>query len=66
MSSALQLSIDRGMDRYWSHWFDFMANDVERQKKRYRECQRDKELLRGLVEQNTELEELIDEAGRPK
>jgi hypothetical protein len=53
--SAVQTAIERGMERYWSHWFDITATEYERLKKRYIQCQRDNELLRGPVDQNEEL-----------
>jgi len=64
-TAAVHAAIEKGMNRYWSHWFEIAATENERLKRRYRECQRDSELLRGLMEQNTELEEMLERAGEP-
>jgi len=62
---AIQTAIERGMERYWSHWFAITAAEYERLKKRYRECQKDNELLRGLLNQNAELKQMVKSAGGP-
>lgn len=62
---ATQAAIERGMERYWSHWFAITAADYERLKKRYSECLKDNELLRGLLNQNAELEQALERAGGP-
>ncbi len=62
---AVQAAIERGMERYWSHWFDITAKEYERLRKRYSQCQRDNELLRGLMDQNRELRQIVESAGGP-
>ena len=62
---AVQAAIERGMERYWSHWFDITAKEYERLRKRHSQCQRDNELLRGLMDQNRELRQIVESAGGP-
>jgi len=57
---AIQTAVETGMERYWSHWFDELATHFELLKKRYEECQRDNESLRGLIGQNEELRQLVE------
>ncbi|MCL4355572.1 MAG: hypothetical protein JRN21_10540 [Nitrososphaerota archaeon] len=63
--SAVQAAIERGMKRYWAHWFDIAATEYERLRKRHGQCQKDNELLQGLMDQNSELERFVESAGDP-
>ena len=58
--TAIQTAIERGMERYWDHWFDEQATHFELEKKRYEECQRDNKLLRDLIDQNEKLRQLTE------
>jgi hypothetical protein len=60
--TAIKVAIERGMERYWSRWFDEMAADLEVLKERYLECQKDNRLLRALLAQNEELRRIIGRA----
>lgn len=63
-AEVLRLAIERGIDRFWLHWFDEMAKDFEHLKKRYEECQRDNRLLTRLVMQNEELRLTVTSADK--
>lgn len=63
-ASAVKAAIERGMERYWSHWFEITASDYERLRKRYRQCQKDNELLTALMDHNRELSQMV-EGGKP-
>ena len=61
-SAAVQAAIERGMKRWWLHWFGEIAEAHNRLKERYEQCRRDNRLLKELVDQNEELEHLVKTA----
>ncbi len=61
--AALKAALERGMESYWSHYFEDITKDLDYTRKKYEECVHDNKLLRGLTKQNVELSRLLSERG---
>ncbi len=61
--AAIRSAIERGMSRYWDESFKVLAGDLERQRLRLEDFQRDNRLLTALLQQNRDLEASLSAAG---